>query len=129
MPRIPLGDVIAERTYQWRTPRMSRDVVVCIGRPVLDPLPGGNWVCPVTFRGAPRGLLPAGVCPVYGIDALQALVLAVGYVQRELARVQHAEDGALTWMDAPDLGMPDILGLVGVARMFRAPPKLQLVER
>ena len=129
MARTPLGDVIAERSYEWRDARGARAVTVRLGRPVPDPAPGGDWACPVAFRGAPRGLLPRGVQPVYGIDALQALVLAVGYAQRELAGLSRAGRGDLTWLDAPDLGLPDIVGLIGSARMFRAPPKRRLAGR
>lgn len=123
MARIPLGKVIAERTYQLRTSAGERSVAVRIGRAIPDPAPGGDWVCPVEFRGAPRGQLPAGPQPVYGIDALQALVLALGYAQQELANLQRRSRGKLTWLGSPDLGLPDIIGLVGVRRIFRAPRK------
>jgi hypothetical protein len=129
MARIPLGDVIAERTYQWHTTSGVQLITLSIGRPVPDPEPGGDWVCPVAFRGGHRSGLRKTPLPVHGIDALQALVLAVGYAQRELGNVQRSAGAQLSWLDGPDLGLPDILGLVGVRRLFRAPRKLRLVER
>jgi hypothetical protein len=102
---------------------------VCIGQAVRDRKPGGDWLCPVVFRGAPRGQLPAGTRAVYGVDALQAMVLAVGYAQQALARLQDQSRGQLRWLGSADLGLPDIIGLVGVRRIFRSPSRLRLAER
>lgn len=129
MARIPLGRTIAERTYQLHTPAGVRLVTVRIGQPVPDPKPGGDWLCPVAFRGAPRGRLPSGTHAVYGVDALQAMVLGVGYAQQTLAQLQHQSGGKLTWLGSADLGLPDIIRLVGVRRLFRSPSRLRLVER
>ena len=92
-----------------------------IGQAVPDPRHGGDWRCPVAFRGAPRGQLPAGTHAVYGVDALQAMVLATGYAHQALAQLQLQSGGKLTWLGSADLGLPDILGLVGVRRTFRSP--------
>lgn len=113
--------MIAERTYQLRTPAGNRAVTIRIGRPVPDPKPGGDWICPVEFRGAPRGTLPTRAQPIHGVDALQAVSLAIGYAQQELAGLQRRSRGALTWLGSRDLGLPDIIGLVGVRRLFRTP--------
>jgi len=64
---------------------------------------------------------------VYGVDALQAMVLAVGYARQELAHLQHQSGTKLTWLGSPDLGLPDIIGLVGVRRLFRSPRRLRFV--
>lgn len=127
--RVSLGRVIAERVYNWRTAAGTRSVTVRLGQPVRDRKAGGDWLCPVSFRGAPRGLLRSGSKPVYGVDALQALLLACGYVQQELARLQRSEAGELTWLGTRDLGLPDILALVGVRRVFRAGPPLSSRRR
>ena len=129
MARRRVGRVIAERVYQLQTPAGVRPVTLRIGQAVPDPTPGGDWVCPVEFRGAPRAHLPAGMRAIPGIDALQATVLAVGYAHRELVQLQRRCPGQLTWLGSADLGLPDILGLVGIRRTFRAPSKLRLVER
>lgn len=129
MARILLGQVVAERTYQLRSATGVRSVTVRIGHPVPDPAPGGDWVCPVELRGAPRGQLSGDTQPIYGVDALQAMVLAVGYAQQQLAQLQHRSRGKLSWLGSSDLGLPDIIGLVGVRRLFRAPRKSRLVER
>lgn len=128
MTRLQLGRVIAQRVYQLQTEVGIRPVTLRIGQPVPDPDPDGDWVCPVEFRGAPRGQLPAGTQSVHGVDALQAIVLAVGYAQRELLQLQRRYPEKLTWLGSPDLGLPDIIGLVGVRRIFRAPGKLRLIE-
>ena len=104
-------------------------MTVRIGRAVPDPEPRGDWICPIAFRGGPRGALPAGVQPIPGVDALQALVLAIGYAQQELARLQRRPGTKLTWLGSEDLGLPDIIGLGGVRRMFRAPTRSRRVQR
>jgi hypothetical protein len=112
MSRVQLGRIVAERVFELRTSAGVRSVTVRIGQPIPDPHPDGDWVCPVTFRGAPRGHLPLGVRPVCGVDALQALVLALGYIQRELTGLQRQPKVTLTWLESDDLGLPDILGPV-----------------
>ncbi len=112
MARISFGRAIAERTYHLQTPTGVRLVTIRIGQPVPDPKPGGDWLCPVAFRGAPRGRLPSGTQAVYGVDALQAMVLALGYAQQTLAQLQRESGGKLTWLGSADLGLPDIMASV-----------------
>jgi hypothetical protein len=66
-------------------------------------------------------MLPNRAQAIYGVDALQAVVLAIGYAQHELAGLQRKSRGMLTWLGSTDLGLPDIVGLIGVRRMFRTP--------
>ena len=128
--RLRFGAIIAEREYEWRTARGRRRIVLRLGAPERDPLPGGDWLCPVQFAGAPAECgLPRGVRPIYGIDGVQALSLALGYAQRELRALQRSSRGALTWLGTADLGLPDLLGLVGVNKVFRAPPRLRPTPR
>jgi hypothetical protein len=115
--------VIAERTYQLRTSSGERSVTVRFGHPVPDAKAGGDWICPVEFRGTPRGLLPNRTQVIHGVDALQALVLAIGYAQLELTGLQRKSRGALTWLGSHDLGLPDIIGLIGVRTFFRSTPR------
>ena len=109
--RVALGDVIIERVLEWRTPRARRTVAVRIGRPVPDPEPRGDWLCPIQFVGFRRAGL-SGVQPILGVDALQALVLALGHIQLELSALQddlHTSGRArLTWLGSADLGFPAI---------------------
>jgi len=117
--------VVAERVLEMRDGTKVRRVSLRILRPVRDRRPGGDWGCTVQFRGAPRGVLRR-TQTAYGVDTLQALVLAIGCAQRELTRAQVKTKGRLTWLDGHDLGLPNILGLVGIRQMFRAPPKRRL---
>lgn len=120
--QLELGAVVAERKYDWRRGDDAGSLTVRIGSPQRDPLPGGDWLCPVQFSGAPTGCgISMGVRPVYGLDSLQALTLALGYVQSELARVEASL--RLTWLNSSDIGLPDILGLIGVRRAFLRSPR------
>ena len=120
--KFALGAVVADREFKWHSGERRGNLTVQIGRPRRDARPGGDWFCPVQFSGVPRGGgLPTAVTPVFGVDRLQALTLALGYVQLLLAHV--SAELALTWLDSTDLGLPDIVGLLGVRRSFRRPPR------
>ena len=121
-PKLVLGGVIADRTYQWQRGKSRGDLTVRIGAPGRDPRPGGDWLCPVQFSGMPRGQgIPTGVVQIFGVDSVQALTLALGFVQTILAH--SASRLSITWLDSTDLGLPDINGLIGVRRSFRRPPR------
>jgi len=80
MPRrtLPAEDVIAERRLMTRShPR--RAVVVSLGRPRQTE--ADHWECPFRISGAGTRLVESG----RGIDAFQALTLA-------LERIRHALD-------------------------------------
>ncbi len=70
-PKIKLGQVIARRTLTEYTGDMVRTVAVSIGAP--RPYPKGDWVCPFLIEGREK----SGVEASFGVDALQALLLAV----------------------------------------------------
>jgi hypothetical protein len=78
-----LGDVIAERRLVFEaTPGWTRDVSVKIGRPVIDPsAPHETWMCPFQIQGLGTGR----VMGIFGIDAMQALLLAIHTIPSELA--------------------------------------------
>jgi hypothetical protein len=78
-----IGDVIAERrlTYESAT-GSTRDVVVRLGRPLVDPSsPHQDWVCPFQIQG----LGSERVKGIFGVDAMQALLLAMHTIPAELA--------------------------------------------
>lgn len=123
--KLELGAVVAERELEWHYGERRGSLTVQIGRPRRDAQRGGDWMCPVQFSGVPRGCgLSTAVNPVYGVDRLQALTLALGYVQIQLAHVSPTL--GLSWLGSTDLGLPDIVGLLGVRRSFRQPPKPRL---
>jgi hypothetical protein len=94
-----LTDVLAERRLEAIGADGSRTAVtLSIGRPFPDPLPGGDWCC--CFRVS--GLGDGGVRAAFGVDSLQALLLAIYRIQLELA----AADGVrLEWLGMADLGL------------------------
>lgn len=98
--------IVAERRLELRRNGRLRPVTVRLRRPQRDPLPGGDWMCLVEVAGIPgrRPLLRAS----YGVDEMQALVLAVQLIRLELRLLQ--DDGfQLTWLgDQDDLGFPQI---------------------
>jgi len=92
-----LGDVIAEREFvlTHRSKRKAR-ILVRFGKPVLgrgaskrDP-----WWCPVEVKGA--GL--DSFRPVAGVDALQALILALELASRVLPDEVERAGFRMTWL-------------------------------
>lgn len=78
----------------------DRKIVLTIGKPRRDPRPGGDWMCSVLIEGIPKERRRR----IYGIDAVQALQLAMVYARGEL-------DGSglrLRWLDGEpgDVGLP-----------------------
>jgi hypothetical protein len=109
--------VVAERRLELHRNRRSRPVTVRLRRPQRDPLPGGDWMCLVEIAGIPgrRPLLRAS----YGVDEMQALVLAFQLVRLELRLLQ--DDGfQLEWLGGQDdLGFPRIAEREPTSREWR----------
>lgn len=97
---IRLGEVVAERRLEWAGGGPADGVVVRIGRPVPDPEPGGDWLCPVQIVGIHSGAVRAA----YGVDAVQALVLALWMIDIDLRALQRETGLTLLWLDQTDLG-------------------------
>lgn len=91
-----LHDVIAEREFEAQG--RPGGVTLRLGRPAPDPQ--GDWSCPFQTVGLGRD---GEVHTAYGVDAVQALVLALQMARAQLQSVQ-AEHG-LTWLDGSDLGL------------------------
>jgi uncharacterized protein DUF6968 len=88
-------DVIAERHLELRTGEKSVAVVVKLGRPT----PSGpeHWVCEyeVWFGDT------CGSAAIHGIDAMQALQLAIASLDGELNRGARKLNGSLYHYDEP----------------------------
>lgn len=98
-----LTDLIGERILKAWKPGSdaAMEIRVRIGRPYPDPRPEWDWICPVQILG----LGDEAVRNVYGIDAIQALTLALQKVAIDLTAA--ARGGLeLHWPDGPDLGFP-----------------------
>ena len=100
MKTINLGEVLASRTVRFQ-PAVGAavDVVVSLGMPVSDD-DGRDWVCPFQISGI--GDEP--VRGVFGIDKMQALVLALHVLPTELRAIAQEESGAFPNCDE-DLGL------------------------
>ncbi len=102
-----LGRVIAIRQFTLRgSPRKA--VVVKLGIPRKDMQKGGDWLCPIQVRG----LGDPTVKHIHGIDAFQALIMALECVRAHL----EPRRGQLSWA-AGEKGqtgfpryVPDIFG-------------------
>jgi uncharacterized protein YuzE len=78
-----------------------RQVTVTVGLPYEEP--GGDWSCPYRIDGLAGWEHERRVS---GADSLQALELALGTVRSAIAGSHEARRGALSWDDAPFVGVP-----------------------
>jgi len=96
------GDIIAHRFLECMDDRGKKiDVNVYIWRPIADP-DGVNWTCPFEIAGLP-GKRPRGA---HGVDAIQALELALKMVGAILYTSKAWQAGRLTWLGHRNLGFP-----------------------
>jgi hypothetical protein len=103
MDNSALGTVIAERYFEARQgDRQEYEVVLRIGTPIRDPRPEGDWYCPYQIMGVPNSKVRAA----FGIDSLQAFLLALQKARAELDFNQRANSLRFTWLDQDDWGFP-----------------------
>src|SRR5690242_937812 len=97
---LQLGDVMAERDLIFQ-PRHGAavDVHVRIGRPVPDPSgPSEAWVCPFQIEGLGSGKTHG----IFGVDAMQALLLAIHMIPVELSVFGRDLDGEFLYLGKRD---------------------------
>jgi hypothetical protein len=94
-----LGEVFVTRQFRLRR-GVKRSVVLRIGRPIKDPTTrrSGDWCVPLQIDG----LGPGKLVPVWGVDGLQALVLALDYARRSLTQWTEEAEGTIFWLDEFD---------------------------
>ncbi|HKR60429.1 MAG TPA: hypothetical protein VJS64_11905 [Pyrinomonadaceae bacterium] len=81
MRTFELGELIAERQLTFvTTDGVSKEVVIRLGRPVQD-VPDRAWVCPYQVSGLGRDR----VTGIFGVDSMQALLLAIHTIPAELS--------------------------------------------
>ena len=89
-------EVIAERNLTFDSDGTERVVTVQIGRPYVEP--DGAWFCPFNVIG----LLSEGTRRAGGVDAVQALQLALVMIGAELSSASNS----LKWDGEPSTGFP-----------------------
>ena len=97
---ISLGEVVAERRLDWTGDAEWEGVVVRIGKPVRNPDPEGDWVCPIEIIGLGDDTVRAA----FGVDAVQALMLALQMIHIDLQAGQRRTGRTLQWLEQSDLG-------------------------
>jgi hypothetical protein len=88
-----VGEVIASRRITFARAKRKQVVEIAIGRPVKGPERRDPWWCPVRV-GAPIDVFQA----VAGEDSLQALVLALDFVQTTLPSLARRKRGTVEWL-------------------------------
>jgi uncharacterized protein DUF6968 len=100
MSKYPMTEPIALREYTLLVGSERREVVVQIGRPAPFPdTPDRDWYCPWVIQGLNTPVQHEAV----GVDALQALLMALSGLRAELQSIGRG--GKLTWLDDDDLGL------------------------
>lgn len=100
MSAYPMTETIARREYLYEGPGGTGQIVVEIGTPVPFPdASHGDWYCPFRIDG--MGQRREG--SMAGVDALQALLLAISAVKVHLQLI--SKGAKLTWLDGNDLGI------------------------
>jgi hypothetical protein len=101
MGSVRISTPIATRQLQFRYNDGSPSrVTVTIGIPVPDPLdPTGAWACPYQIDAFEKVRGRA----MFGIDAMQALILTLHTLPAELHAL--ARDSGGQFVDEPDLGL------------------------
>ena len=98
-----LGDVIATRRLQFKgTDGALVHVSVTLGKPVPDPRdPERTWMCPYQIRGIGDERTRA----IFGVDTMQALILALHILPTELAALARSAGGTFVTAGEEDLGL------------------------
>jgi hypothetical protein len=108
MPGYPeqIGELIAERVLVLEVDGTEREIVVRLGKPKQE---GSDWVCAYQILGfkRKRGLL------VYGIDAFQALLLAIKSLSVDLEVEAKRSGGILTFLGEALIDFPKSKGEKG----------------
>lgn len=96
---LAFGTVTAERELAFSDGRM---ITVRLGTPQRDPQLGRDWYCSYSISGAAI----SRIWRSFGVDAFQAIQLAMRSIRFELTAINRAGDGSLRWdvLDAGDFG-------------------------
>jgi hypothetical protein len=90
-----MTEVIAVRRFSWEG-EPTREVQVSIGRPAETPGGKGEFYCPIRTTGLGTDEI---VTAIFGIDAFQAIELALRFVHWRLADINVKNGSRLRWLD------------------------------
>ncbi len=100
-----LGEIIAERKFELLRDAHEREtIVVLLGKPQQSPDDATFYGCPYQIKRSNSEKLMT-IC---GVDAFQALQLAISTIGVELEVIRRDSGGQLIWDgdDKGDLGFP-----------------------
>jgi hypothetical protein len=98
-----LGTVIVERYFEAKDEAGDeKEVILRIGMPVRSSQPGEDWCCPYQIDGIEE----SRVRVAFGIDSLQAFLLALEKAKAELGYIQRVSHLRVTWLEQDEWGMP-----------------------
>jgi uncharacterized protein DUF6968 len=100
------GEIIAARKFSLaREGHQPVDIIVLIGKPAKFP-DHTDYYCPYQIRGFDRDKVMA----IGGLDAFQALQLALATIRVELEVIEKDSGGRLTWEGGAegDLGFAEL---------------------
>jgi hypothetical protein len=94
MSKYPMTEVIAQREFDFVGSQGHTKVVASIGRPAIMPdAPHGDWYCPWLIDGPDR----RRKMDAAGVDALQALLMALSGLRAELQLIARKGDLTLSF--------------------------------
>ena len=93
--QVPMTEVIAVRRLSWEG-EPTREVLVNIGRPAETPGVHSEFYCPIRATGLGNDEI---VTAMFGIDALQAIELALRFIHSRLADINVKNGNRLRWLD------------------------------
>jgi len=97
-----MTEVIAVRRFWWEDDS-SRQLLVSIGKPTRSREAKGEFYCPIQRSGFGDD---ERVEAIFGVDAFQALELALRYVGWRLSAIDRESGGHLRWEFGDDGRIP-----------------------
>ena len=97
-----MTEVIAVRRFWWEH-ESGPQLLVTIGKPTQSPNAEGEFYCPIKTSGFGND---ERIETIFGVDAFQALELAIRYVGHRLSAVDHESGGRLRWEFGDDGRIP-----------------------
>jgi len=100
--QVSMTEVIAVRRFWWDG-EPDRHLLVSIGRPAQTADSKGEFYCPIQTTGFGNDTF---VQPIFGVDAIQAIELAIRYVAWRMFDISAKNGGRLRWEFGDDGRLP-----------------------